>query len=100
MSCATGRLNSEKNGASPKPNDKGDGEILMSYLGVGGIIVSTLISEAFYLFQSRDYGVLRPLSGVDPVTKRSGKCKVVHMRHAPHNCQRNAVYHWATLASA
>ena len=92
------RLNEVKNGVSPEPNDKSDVEILKSCPGVGRIIVSTLISEAFDLFHRRDYDALRPLCGVAPVTKRSGKCKVVLMRHACHNRLRNAVYHWTRVA--
>jgi transposase len=38
------------------------------------------------------------LSGVAPVTKRSGKSHVVVMRHAAQARLRNAVFHWARTA--
>src|SRR6516164_7140559 len=41
---------------------------------------------------------LRTLSGVAPVTKRSGKSHVVVMRYASHVRLRNTVYHWARVA--
>jgi hypothetical protein len=38
------------------------------------------------------------LSGVAPVTKRSGKSCIVVMRYAAHVRLRNTVYHWARVA--
>ena len=38
---------------------------------------------------------LRCQRGVAPVTKRSGKSRIVLMRQATHVRLRNAVYHWA-----
>jgi transposase len=38
------------------------------------------------------------LSGVAPITKRSGKSRIVLMRQAVHVRLRNSVYHWARVA--
>src|ERR1044072_210153 len=46
----------------------------------------------------RDYAALRTLSGVAPVTKRSGKSCIVVMRYAAQVRLRNAVFHWARVA--
>src|SRR6476646_1464825 len=46
----------------------------------------------------RDYTALRTLSGVAPVTKRSGKSCIVIMRYAAQLRLRNAVFHWARVA--
>ncbi len=77
------------------PDAPSDATILKSCPGIGRIVVSTLISEASEILKRRDYQALRPLCGVAPVTRRSGKAKVVLMRRACHNRLRNAVYHWA-----
>jgi hypothetical protein len=39
------------------------------------------------------------LSGVAPVTKRSGKSHIVVMCYAAHQRLRSAVFHWARAAS-
>src|SRR3712207_9504137 len=40
----------------------------------------------------------RTLSGVAPVTKRSGKTRIVVMRYAAQVRLRQAVFHWARVA--
>lgn len=87
------------NDETPKPSDEpSDVAILTSLPGVGRIILSALLAEAWEPVRRRDYGALRMLSGVAPVTRRSGKRCVVVMRHACHLRLRNAVYHWARVA--
>lgn len=76
-----------------------DVEILMSLPGVGKIVAATLLSEASWLLNTQDYQRLRTLSGVAPVTKRSGKKLVVGMRNACHPRIRNALYHASRVAS-
>ena len=76
-----------------------DVEILTSLPGIGKINRATLLAEAFRPLQDRDYHALRSLSGVAPVTRQSGKRRVVVMRHACHHRLRNAVYHWARVAA-
>lgn len=69
--------------------------ILRSLPGVGRIVLATLLAEASDALQRRDYHALRCLSGVAPITKRSGKIRVVLMRQASHVRLR---YHWARVA--
>jgi transposase len=72
-----------------------DVTILRSLPGVGRIVCATLLAEASDALRERDYHALRALSGVAPVTRRSGKRMIVVRRYA---CQRrlnNALYHWA-----
>jgi transposase len=66
--------------------------------GVGRVVIATLLAEAFEALQRRDYHALRCLCGGVPVTKRSGKSKLVLRRQATHNRLANAVYHWARVA--
>src|SRR5208282_1475407 len=47
----------------------------------------------------RDYHALRLLSGVAPVTRRSGKSCIVVRRYACNNRLANAAYHWARVAT-
>jgi len=77
----------------------GDVAILRSLPGIGRINLATLLSEASGPLSRRDYQALRTLSGVAPVTKRSGKSHVVVMRYASHVRLRNTVYHWARVAT-
>ena len=60
--------------------------------------VATLLAEAFEALQRRDYHALRCLSGVAPVTRQSGKSKIVVRRLAVNRRLQNAVYHWAFAA--
>lgn len=75
-----------------------DVTILRSFPGVGRIVLATLLSEASDALRRRDYHALRCLSGVAPITKRSGKSRVVIMRRAVHVRLRNSIYHWARVA--
>ena len=75
-----------------------DVTILRSLPGVGRIVLATLLAEASEPLRRRDYHALRPLSGVAPVTKRSGKRSIVIVRRACHMRLRGAVYHWARVA--
>jgi transposase len=75
-----------------------DVTILRSLPGVGRIVLATLLAEAWNALQRRDYHALRCLCGVAPVTKRSGKSKIIERRPAAHHRLANAVYHWARVA--
>ncbi len=75
-----------------------DVEILRSIPGIGRNVVSVLLSEAPEAIEPRDYQALRTLSGVAPVTQRSGKKTVVCQRRAVNNLMQNALYHWARVA--
>lgn len=82
----------------PGQKKQHDVEILASLPGVGRIVLATLLAEAFDALQRRDYAALRSLTGVAPVTKRSGKSCIVLRRQACHDRLANAMYHWARVA--
>jgi transposase len=75
-----------------------DVAILRSCPGLGRINIATLLAEACEPLRRRDYHVLRILSGVAPVTRRSGKTCIVVRRHACDNRLQKAVYHWSRVA--
>src|SRR4051794_7271686 len=77
----------------------GDAEILRSLPGVGMVVLATLLTEAGDPLARRDYAALRTLSGVAPVTKRSGKTCIVVMRYAAQDRLRQAMFHWARVAA-
>jgi transposase len=92
----TGQLAANENTDAGQQNEQRDVTILRSLPGVGRIVLATLLAEASDALQRRDYHALRCLSGVAPITKRSGKSRIVIMRQAVH--VRNGVYHWARVA--
>lgn len=95
--CA--QLAAEKGeGPEGQKREQRDVEILRSLPGVGRIVLATLLAEASQPLRNRDYHALRSLSGVAPVTRRSGKRCVVGMRQACHLRLRGALYHWARVA--
>ena len=75
-----------------------DVDVLRSIPGVGRTVLTVLLSEAAVVLEQRDYRVLRTLSGVAPVTQRSGKKTVVRQRRAVNNLMQNALFHWAQVA--
>ena len=75
-----------------------DAAILASLPGVGQGTLATLLTEAGGPLARRDYAALRTLTGVAPVTKRSGKACIVVMRHAAQARLRQAMFHWARTA--
>jgi transposase len=87
--------------AESKPGqicEQRDVAILRSSPGLGRINIATLLAEAAEPLRQRDYHVLRVLSGVAPVTRRSGKQCFVIRRHACNKRLQNTVYHWARVA--
>lgn len=90
----------ESGGETPpgQEPEQHDVTILRSLPGIGRIVLATLLAEAPEPLRRRDYHALRTLSGVAPVTRRSGKRCIVIMRQACHRRLRTAVYHWARVA--
>ena len=70
--------------AAAEPAGPCDADILRSLPGIGTVILAILLTEARDPLARRDYAALRTLSGVAPVTKRSGKTRIVVMRYAAH----------------
>lgn len=77
-----------------------DALILRSLPGAGRYVVATMLTEAFWALQQRDYRLLRALCAVAPVTEQSGRSRFVHMRRACNHRLRNAVHFWAWNASS
>jgi transposase len=77
--------------------DGGSGNvtILRSLPGVGLIVTTSILASAAQALQEVDYPALRAYGGLAPITRRSGKSKLVIMRRACDNRLRNAFYHWA-----
>lgn len=80
--------------AGPENREHRDVAILQSLPGVGSKVAATMLSEASQAIAERDYHALRCYAGVAPVTRQSGKKKVVLMRQACNERLRNALYHW------
>src|SRR5215475_634702 len=84
--------------------EPGEGEspsdvaIVQSLPGVGRKITAWLFAEAAQPLAERDYQVLRTHSGVAPVTKQSGKRRLVVMRRGCNPRLRHALYHMARVA--
>lgn len=70
-----------------------DAEILLSLPGLGELNGAAMLSEASQPL--REYHTTRGLAGIAPVTKQSGKHRVVLMRRACNKRLRNALYSWA-----
>lgn len=81
-----------------KADEQRDATILRSLPGVGRIVLATLLSEASEALEERDYQKLRAMSGIAPVTKRSGKSLRVTMRRGCSPRLREAMYHWSRVA--
>ena len=80
---------------APKPSDAA---ILRSLPGIGTVGLATLLSEADECLGRRDYEALRRLSGVAPVTVKSGKKLIVMRRLAANEHLSEAAYHWGRVA--
>ena len=63
--------------------------------GVGQTVLATLLAEAPQALAHQDYKALRCMSRVAPVTRRSGKHKLIVRRMSGHAHLRHTVYHWA-----
>jgi transposase len=75
-----------------------DVDIILSMPGVGVGTAATMLAEAGQLLAERDYHGLRAQFGVAPVTKQSGKQRVVLMRRGCSPRLRNAGHNWASNA--
>jgi len=78
-----------------KVREHRDVEILQSLPGIGTRIAATMLAEAAQPLRERDYHGLRVLGGVAPVTKRSGKSRIVRIRYACNGRVRFALRCWA-----
>lgn len=72
-----------------------DVTILRSLPGVGRVVAATMLAEAWGPLAARDYQTLRAQTGTAPVTRQSGKSRLVAMRRSCNRRLRTAVFHWA-----
>ncbi len=75
-----------------------DVTILLSLPGVGRIVAATILAEASQPIAERDYHALRSYAGAAPITRQSGKRRVVIMRQSCNPRLRDALYHWARVS--
>lgn len=73
----------------------GDAAIVRSVPGAGRSVSAALLVDAADLLAARDYKGLRSYAGVAPVTRQSGRSRLVLMRRACSARLREALYHWA-----
>src|SRR6266446_810812 len=85
----------EEPGEGESPSDVA---IVLSLPGVGRKITAWLFAEAAQPLAERDYQMLRTHSGIAPVTKQSGKRRLVVMRRGCNPRLRHALYHMARVA--
>ena len=85
-------------GAEGQTASLSDAAILRSLPGLGVFGLATLLSEADDVLRRRDYEALRCLSGVAPVTVKSGKKLLVLRRLAANQRLADAAYHWGRVA--
>ncbi|HWF48027.1 MAG TPA: transposase [Bryobacteraceae bacterium] len=78
-----------------KPCKHRDVDLLLSLPGLGQTIASTILAEAAAPIRERDYDTLRCYAGSAPITKQSGKRRIVSMRRACSERIRQAVFHWS-----
>ena len=90
-----GRSGDVQEEGAGQPSEHRDVAILDSLPGVGEIVLASLLAHAWQPLRERAYQKLRPLSGVAPATRRSGKSIVVIMRMACRAELREALFHWA-----
>jgi transposase len=81
--------------AGEDPEEHRDVTILRSLPGVGRVVAATMLAEASRPLAARDYQTLRAQAGAAPVTRQSGKSRVVSMRRACNRRLRAAIFHWA-----
>lgn len=88
----------ERPASEAEPGEHRNVEILASLPGVGRMTTVAMLTEATQPLATRDYDGLRTHMGVAPITKASGKRRLVHMRLACNPRLREAAYHWARVS--
>jgi transposase len=81
--------------AAEDEDEHRDVTILRSLPGVGRVVAATMLAEASRPLAARDYQTLRTYAGVAPVTRQSGKSRLVVMRRSCNGHLRRAVFNWA-----
>jgi transposase len=73
-------------------------DIVLSVPGIGVRVAACLFGEAGRYLLKRDRQGFRSISGTGPITKSSGKSRLVIMRRACNFRVRDTCYHWARIA--
>jgi transposase len=81
-----------------EPGTHRDVEILASLPGVGRMTTVAVLTQATQALATRDYDALRTHIGTAPITKASGKRRLVQMRRACNGRLREAAYHWGRVS--
>jgi transposase len=89
----------ERPASEAEPGEHRDVEILASLPGVGRTVTVAMLTEAAQPLATRDYDALRTHTGVAPITKASGKRRLVRMRYACASRLRDAAYHWGRVSA-
>jgi transposase len=88
------------NAEPPAPDGLGTAvRLVRSLPGVGAVVAGALVAEAAGALLAGDYHALRTQGGTAPVTKQSGKQRLVAMRYACNQRLRTALYHWARVST-
>jgi transposase len=88
----------ERPASEAEPGEHRDVEILASLPGVGRTVTVAMLTGAAQPLATRDYDGLRTSVGVAPITKASGKRRLVQMRSACSDRLRDAAYHWGRVS--
>ena len=91
------QIGSAQDNEQGQKNEHRDAEIILSIPGIGNHVAATMLGEAAQAIAERDYDALRTHSGQAPVTRRSGKRKLVLRRQACNQRFQNAMYHAARV---
>ncbi len=75
-----------------------DVTVLRSMPGLGRLVAATMLAEASRPLAARDYQTVRAHAGTAPVTRQSGKTRLVSMRRSCNGRLRAALFHWASNA--
>ena len=81
----------------PSFTEHRDIEILRAFPGLGRVFTATVLAEAYTPLVDRDYHALRILAGAAPITKQSGKTKLVQIRRACNHRLQHVVFHSANV---
>jgi hypothetical protein len=96
------QLQKDQTGDDSPEKSHHDAALLLSLPGMGVHNGAVMLTEAHAALQHQDYQALRRLAGVAPVSKRTGgraKRPLVQQRQACNRRLREAIYHWARVAS-
>ncbi len=83
---------------APRAGRPDDLEIALSLPGIGLRVTASFFGEAGRCLADRDLQSFRAQTGMAPITKASGKTRLVVMRRACNPRLRDACFHWARIA--